>query len=166
MPAPKRRATSEEIDAALLILASNGGNAAKSHEIAGVPERTLQDWRNRYHERYQELRQRHKREIEDKLIEEHRENAILSAQLQRKATMQALDDKQPFKDPARVAREASIASGVAIDKLLVLDGRPTQITQNTDAVQALGEMARRLGISYDSTADEIPPGELPPPSAA
>jgi hypothetical protein len=152
-------ATPEEIDRALLILAKHGGNSSRAVDEAGHPERTLRDWRTKHQDRYQEIRQLHKREIEDKLIEEQRENAILSAQLHRKATMQALETSEPFKDPARVAREASIASGVAIDKLLVLDGRPTQITQSQDAGQALVEMARRLNLSIDSTADEIPPGQ-------
>lgn len=159
---PQHNYSEDEIKDALLHLAQCGGNSNKASELCGVPARTLRRWREEMPERYDDLRTTFARKIEEGLIKEHRENALLSAQLQRAATMQALEQAEAgeLKDPARTAREASIASGVSIDKLLVLDGRPNEIRQHADAGQALIELGRKLGFAIESTATEIPLAEL------
>jgi hypothetical protein len=120
-------------------------------------KRTLCQWRQRNQERYAELRAEHYQQIERQLVDDYRENARLSQELHKQATLHALQDLADgnIKDAARVAREASIASGIATDKMLLVDGRPTHIQEHRDLDTILASRGRRLGFDTDSPAVEI-----------
>lgn len=151
-PAPQ-----ETIDRALFTLARYGDNAARAARELEMPERTLQDWRNIHRERYDQIRNERILEVEQGLVDDFRNNAILSAQLHRAATLQALEQAQDgrLKDPAKAAQNASIAAGVATDKLLVLTDRPSQITEHRDGEQILQSLAAKAGVVLNGTAEEI-----------
>jgi hypothetical protein len=58
------------------------------------------------------------------------------------------------------ARNASTVAGIHTDKSMILQGRPTQIHGTRDARELLEEIRRELGTPIDSTATELPAGEL------
>jgi hypothetical protein len=72
------------------------------------------------------------------------------------------------KDSSAVAQRLAIAQGISVDKMLVLEGRPNQITERKmdaeDHLRILHELAPHLFAVVDSIAVEEPdePEELPP----
>lgn len=64
-----------------------------------------------------------------------------------------------LKDPAKTAQNAALASAVAIDKALVLDGRPNVIHHDATPEELMRKMAKTLGYDANSTAIEEPPDQ-------
>lgn len=159
--------TQEQVRRGLLTLAAHGGNSHTASEACGIPDSTLQDWRNRrYPELYRELHDTHGREIEQALIPELRETAILAAQ----ASQQAVKEAQrqlangDVKDPAGAARNLATTSAVAMDKLYLATDRPTEIRTNLTPAAVLQRLTEALN-TVNSDAIEEPtdaPAPLPP----
>jgi hypothetical protein len=150
-----------EVDQALLTLALNGGNGDRTHEelkAAGleIPARTLRDWRNS--PRYSEIQAKHAPEIRKHAISRFQEGALLNLQLARAASLQALTEAEAgeLKDAGKTLQNATIAAGVAVDKALLLNGEPTEIAARFDIRQTSASLARKLGITLDSTATDLP----------
>jgi hypothetical protein len=102
-------------------------------------------------------------ETEAKLANDYLETATLGRELATTAMRLALEQANAgtLRDPAKTAMNAIITSGTALDKRLILQNRPTQITEHRDPKLAAAALARRLGVSIDSTAEELEPPEVP-----
>jgi hypothetical protein len=102
-------------------------------------------------------------EIETQLADTYLETAVLGRELATEAMRLALQQARAgeLRDPAKTAMNAIITSGTALDKRLVLQNRPTVITEHRDPKQAAAALARRLGVSIDSTAEDVtePPNQ-------
>jgi hypothetical protein len=96
-------------------------------------------------------------ETETKLADDYLAGAVLARQVSHKALEQALRDAEAgtLRDPAKTAMNAAITSGTLLDKRLVLQLRPNEIIGHTDPSSAINALARKVGLSYDSTATEI-----------
>jgi hypothetical protein len=103
-------------------------------------------------------------DVESKLADTYLETAVLGRELAQEAMKLALALAKAgeLRDPAKTAMNAIITSGTALDKRLVLQNRPTIITEHRDPKLAAAALARRLGLTIDSTAEELPPNELGP----
>jgi hypothetical protein len=113
---------------------------------------------------------RRSQDIETQLAEDYLDTATLGRELATTAMRLALEQAHAgtLRDPAKTAMNAIITSGTALDKRLILQNRPTQITESRDPKQAAAALARRLGVTLDSTAEEITDAEtalLPEKSA-
>jgi hypothetical protein len=169
-PARTRRTfTPEERDTALLELALCGGNSGvaadrlreKGFEIG---DDVLRHWRlYTYAGRYHELAEGRAREIEDAVVVKQREAAMRAVELQIRATEKTMDalDSGDVKDPSSVVKNAAIAAGVNVDKVLTLTGRPSAIVSHSDPREALERILSRYG-AIDSTATEEPTKALSP----
>jgi hypothetical protein len=62
---------------------------------------------------------------------------------------------------AGTLQRVTTAKGINGTKLLELTGRPTQIVEHRDPKQAAQALARRLGVTIESTATEIPAAQPP-----
>jgi hypothetical protein len=100
-------------------------------------------------------------DIETQLAEDYLDTATLGRELAATAMKLALEQAHAgtLRDPAKTAMNAIITSGTALDKRLILQNRPTQITESRDPKQAAAALARRLGVTLDSTAEEITDAE-------
>ena len=157
--------TPERVDTALLTLAMLGGNAraaAEELQAAGIEVKhaTLNQWRTKlYPNRYRALAERHRSEVEERIVDTTRnivdksgEAALLAIQI---GIQRMTDDPGSLRDPAGAARNYLTALGIATDKLLLLTDRPTQITEIRSADDVLAELDRRGFVT--STAVEIEP---------
>src|SRR5687768_14553553 len=94
--APSRNYTPEQVERSLLELALVGGNSGEaSRRLKGasieISPRLLRRWRTELHaRRYSELAQENAREIEETVIREARETAILAAEVERAALAKTL----------------------------------------------------------------------------
>jgi hypothetical protein len=107
-------------------------------------------------------------EIETRLADDYLETATLGRELAQEAMRLALAQARAgeLRDPGKTAMNAIITSGTALDKRLILQNRPTQITEHRDPKLAAAALARRLGVSIDGTAEELPDAiEISAPSA-
>lgn len=158
-----RSYTAAETDRCLLDLVICGGNsllAARRLKEAGVEiaSRTLREWRQtRHRERYLEIARVHAPMIDRLITQQAREGAIRAAEVEQRAweaQMEQLDEGQ-VRDPSAVARNAAVSKAVNVDKMLLLEGRPTQITEHRDVdeiIRALDAVAP--GIVVHGTASE------------
>jgi hypothetical protein len=120
-----------------------------------------------YPRRLAALQRTHAPEIERAIIHRARDAALSAAA----STQEAIDlerkriAKGEVRDAAASAQKLSITEGVQVDKALVLEGRPSQITQHRpDLADIFAELKERVpGLFVDSWAVEEPePPELPP----
>jgi hypothetical protein len=166
---PRRSYTPEQVDTALLTLILAGRNSGvASRRLAEngieVNPRTLRSWRDKVHaDRYAELEHQHAPQIEKQMMSQAR--AIATAA--NIATLEAIEaarkqvEAGEARDPSTVARNLAVTMGVATDKSLLLDGRPTEIHSSQDVEQLLADVRRMLGPSYarnraiDTTATEL-----------
>jgi hypothetical protein len=157
-----RRFTEDEVTRGCLVLALNGGSVQKAkRQLAGegfpVSDSTLAKWKDS--PGYLKVRETHARKVEEGLVDNYRAVAVRSIELQMKATEQAIGeaDAKTLKDPGRTAQSAAVAGGIAVDKVLLLTDRPTEIVgHHADPKVAAQALARRLGVVLDSTAVEEP----------
>lgn len=109
----------------------------------------------------------HQRETQ--LADDYLSGAQLAREVSHHALQQALRDAKAgeLRDPAKTAMNAAITSGTLLDKRLLLEGRPTQITAHEDPKREAQALARRLGVALETTATDLPPApELPATSSA
>lgn len=147
-----------KVDLAFLAVAQHGGNATKAADELDVTATTVRSWLKRWPDRYSELQQRHRREIEDELVESTRRTALLAAEVEQKAleaTLVELDAKR-VREPHQAAKNAALTKGVNVDKLLTLTGRATTIVQHQNPDQLLQALNRILDQhAIPSTAVEF-----------
>jgi hypothetical protein len=160
-----RKYTPEEVERCLLELALVGGNSnaasERLNEEAGIDisPRLLRLWRGELHaRRYQELLSENAREIEETIIAECRETAVLAAMVERAALQLTLEQIKSGKirDPSAAARNAGATKGVNIDKMLTLSGRPTQIIEQSSPDEMLAALLRdKVFVPVDDGDDNV-----------
>ena len=98
---------------------------------------------------------------EAKLADDYLTSATLAREVAHRAlehTMRSLNDgSMPSAKAADAAVKAATASGIMLDKRLILEGRPTQIHAAEDPIQAGMALLKRHGITIDSTATDLEP---------
>jgi len=152
-----------EVEAALTQIALAGDNATKAAKLTGHAPSTLQDWRNRYRDRYDEIRRELAPQIESTIIEEARATALLAAEAERagiQATISSINNGT-IKDPSSAAKNMSLVKAVNVDKFLLLENRPTSISTHVGTDELLRKLT--AGGYIDSTAQELPDEDRPTP---
>ena len=164
--------TEEQVDEALALLARFGGNTRRTAaelEKRGTPvaQQTLSDWkRTTYFDRYHEIAAAFARESKDRAIvqgfrEMLQEGQDISAELRQR--LQDGIDSIEAKDIPKALQQLHVAMGIATEKTLLLEGRPTEIreTRNPDWFEErLKELAREAEITVDGTyVEENPEAE-------
>ncbi len=152
-------------DVGRMMLISCGGNASeavrrlrKEHHLK-VSRATLERWRDKNYDRYEELRKEMAPKLEAELAEDMLANAHLAMNAERVAIEQAHQHLVEGKvnEPTRWARDLSQAKTQAIDKRLALEGRPTQIVEKRSPDEILAKL-EALGVAkrvdVESTAIE------------
>lgn len=162
MAEKRKEATHSQADVDRGLLAYyTAGSFRKAEEESGIPRATLSRWvLEMYPARYRELAERLGPEIERGLIERFRRTADLAAQATDDAihATRSLVEAGEAKDASAmstVARNLSTVAGINTDKALVLQGKPTSITQHTSAEDALKALAQMVGVTLEGTAEEI-----------
>lgn len=161
-------AIDDRVQLGLTILALCRGNSVTAssqlqelgHEIA---DSTLRVWRTRDHvDLYEQIRSKRAPEVERTVINDARDLALEYAELERLAiqkTTQALE-QGTLKDPSAAFKNASIAKGVNVDKMLVLDGRPDTIVDHRRTRDVLFAELERDGL-IEGTAQDITDAAFP-----
>lgn len=163
------RHSEETRELALTTLALAGDSPTKAVDMlrdAGVrvSRNALQKWREKYADRYQQIRDTRVAEIEREVVRQTRTLVTryteLELQLVDLIAKQAQDGT--LKDPSTAARNASVSKGINVDKMLLIEGRPTEIVHRSseDVLRALAAKGY-----IEGTADELP-AELPPAAHA
>ena len=135
----------EETTTILMALVAWAGNATKASEylraekdIAIAPA-TLTSWKVRYGDRYDEMRDKYRDQLESNLANEYRDVARLAVEATREAIEKSREQlaKNQDRDPARSAAALATVAHKATDKLMSLTGRPKEITEHRDASEIL-----------------------------
>jgi transposase-like protein len=174
MGAPAK--TDVEIDKALTVLAYYGGNSARAGQELGIASSTLRDWRREIHrDRYAEIIEREGPKLEAMAVQQARETIVRSGEIEHSildllhaATDEDHEALKP-KDIVELAgalQRITTSKGINTDKLMTWTGRPQGIIEHRDPKQAAAALARRLGVTLDSTAEEITDTALLPEKTA
>lgn len=166
MPEPL---TDSEIDRCLLTLYRHGGNVKQTAEYLTTtaledraPTATrLKRWRqSTYRDRYLEIATHNAEDLEKEILVRLRELATQTGLMQIEALEVLMAQVGRGDVKPSLLKELSIVSGVTLDKMAMLQGRPTKIVQinNPDDI-----IKRLVDAGYaevvDSTAEEFK--ELP-----
>lgn len=162
-------ATPAEIDKALTTLAYYGGNASRAAAELGMNERTLRTWRTHVHrDRYLEIAEREAPRLEAIAAQQARELILRAADAEHslidRLTTRLEDDESTSKELSELAgtlQRITTSKGINGTKLLELTGRPTSIVEHRDPAQTVNAIARRLGLTIDSTAVDVTPTQQP-----
>lgn len=111
----RRRYSDEFRASALAALEANGGNVERTAKALDIPRKTLELWRDGQNESPAELCHRKKIDLNDEL-----ERFVVRLV------------NHPIADDSNM-KDIGIAVGIACDKLLALQGRPTIIQQSIDS---------------------------------
>ena len=140
--ATKKQYSDEDKASALAALDANGGNASKTARQLGIPRITLLDWsKNRgVSDDMSELRQVKKVELAEKLEE----------------IAHKLADAIPGKINDATLQQTATSLAIAVDKLQLLKGEPTERTEHQGGLDLTVTDAReQLARKLDSVSHRI-----------
>jgi transposase-like protein len=143
-----RRYSDAERAEALAALDANGGNVSKTARDLGLPRKTLAEWADGHiHSDVAELRQ-------EKKID-------LAARLEQIARQ--LAEAMPEKMAAASLQQVATSMGIAIDKMQLLRGQPTNISdiaieQIADRIERMTEDERAV-LAHQLGAGDTEPEE-------
>lgn len=169
MPAKGESAfTDAEIHACLMAAVAWGSNvSAATRALKAQGQRcpsseTLGRWINDAHaERYEELRERYRDQLEKKLVGDTCELITLAHQAQRLAleqTITALEAGEE-KDPSRTAANLATVADKMTRDYLTMQGRPTAIREDRNLEEIMRSLAAKGIVRFDADGDE--PTALP-----
>ena len=155
-----KRYPQAKIDEALLAYYTQGSYTAAS-ETTGIATSVIHEWVTDAHrDRYDELVQKHGPTLERQVVAKlarTSDKAVDRVDMALDA-VEALILDGNLKDAnlaSGVAKNAALVLGIATDKKLTLEGRPTQITEHRDSDDILRSL-KSMGIVVDATYEEIP----------
>jgi hypothetical protein len=157
----------ETVQLALRVMAEAGGNSRIAHErlthefaehIERLPaENTINYWRTTaYPQRYRQIVNEHDGQLEDIVKAQLRTSQIQAGEVQAQAIQRLSDNVNnlPIDKLSTVTRDLATSRAIDLDKLRLLEDKPTLITETRDAPEILHSLAQRLNI-IDSTAVEL-----------
>lgn len=153
--------SSDDIERGLTVLAMAGDNSIRAAEISDFNASTLRNWRITYAKRYEEIRAERGPELERLIGHEARALAVRYAQAEHKALDEATDNIEgaDLSQLSTFLKAAAIGKAVNLDKMLLLDGRPTAISEHRTRDEIFKELERDGFI--DSTAEDMSPEAFP-----
>jgi hypothetical protein len=144
----------------LTALALCGGNSVHASNLCGVPDSTLRQWRKEKATEYERVRRELAPRLEQIAVQELQAFVVQASQTKLLAlakTHKALeDDLIPARDLGSLLRNIATAEAIACDKILALQGRPTQIVEHRSPDAILKRLAA-IGAVVDGSAVEIAP---------
>lgn len=155
-----------EVEAGLQALVLCGSSAKKAAKLTGLPPSTLDKWVTLHRDRLDEIRRDRGPELERMAIDGFRAyiNRTQDAKLEAlDATLEDIRNGR-CKDPARALQSISVSEGIAVQRMLELDGRPQGVQPGEASV---GELMRKLQEMFGETepppdATVVEPAQLPP----
>lgn len=154
----------ETVELALRVLAEAGGNcSAASARLANdfpdvvVPgTRALLNWRNvQYPVRYRTIVNENDLVLEEIVKSQLRTSQVLAGSIQTQA-LESLSEKVSTISAERLGgtiRDLATARAIDLDKLRLLEDKPTQITESRGAPELLREIAGRVGLLDEDVQD-------------
>jgi hypothetical protein len=146
--------TEADIERGLTALAVLGDSDSASQHV-GIPASTIRAWTKNQPERWQHIQANRARIIDQACIDEFRtlaQRAVRVALIgvqQEEKNLLAGRTREPGQSALNIIKTAALA----IDKIALLEGRPTTIIEHRTADQILASLAEK-GLVVDGTADE------------
>lgn len=148
-----RNRPEEEVTTILMALIAWGGHTSNASRYLAnekqieISPKVLADWKTRYGERYDDLREKFAGQLEGKLVHEMRDVARLALETERLAIEKAHSRlaKDEDQDPGRTAANLARVTQSSTDKMLSLSGRPTHITESRGVEELLRSLVK-MGV--------------------
>ncbi len=156
----------QTVETALHVLAANQGNSVKASELLAlqgthIGSSTLTRWKNDNHaERYRKIQADRAPLLEAQAITTSLELVALYGTIEQRAAEllnEKLDDLPP-KELANTVSKLAVAKGINTDKALLLQGRPTSVTEHRDTTEIMRALQQlNPSLVVESTATDITP---------
>jgi hypothetical protein len=159
-PGRKRRSyLPVDIEQGVQALVTTGGSAWKASKLCGIPEGTLDKWKTIHRGRIEEVRRERGPELERAAIEGFRAFVIRAEDVKAMA-LEALREQiadGKCSEPGRALQQVSIAQGIATQRMLELDGRPSGVKPERSLAELLNTLRGVVDqAAVDGTAVEEP----------
>ncbi len=158
--------TEDQIQKGLYALSAFGGSPAPAHKALkdafdlDIPAATLKTWRDSVHqERYAKLQIQHGNDIEEAMVRETRDIARAATAAMRESLEvvweRLSDNRHTIRAPeaAQIAAQMSKVQATAVDKLMVLTGRPQAITENRSAADIIRALAAKGVLELEAPSE-------------
>lgn len=161
---PKTSYLEADYERGLLALALCAGSVRKASKQTGIPFKTLDRWKVRLADRYEQIQADVVPRLHAQLAAEAEAAAFDAMDAQRLAlelTRTQLNTGE-IKDASTATRNLATVAGIMTDKAALLRGRPTAIIEQRNTDEILNSMAAKLqrltGQTINSTAidDDTP----------
>lgn len=132
------------------------------HGLTAVPSKltTMARYRS---QQYEELRDKIAPLKENSLTNNLRDNALYASEVTKVAMEQLLERLQlgraPAKDLGKIARDIADVQSKSVDKMMTLEGRPTQIVETRNPAEIIRALERK-GVMRPAKRIEIEQGEI------
>jgi hypothetical protein len=136
------------------------GDSKQAADQTGISDRTIRDWRDKHPERWTHILANRARIIDQACVEEFREIAQTAAKASLAAVRKEAQNIEAgrTRDTAQAALNLIKTAALAVDKVLLLEGRPTSITEHRTTDDIMRSLEKK-GYVVDSTATELPATE-------
>lgn len=139
--------------------------AQEQLKLAGVDPvpsySTMKEWKTRFSGRMAELTEQHGAEIERHVVSKYLDivgKAVNVTDILLDKTVEQAEEGT-LRDPAGSARNAAVIAAMFQDKVLLIQGKPTQIIgKEKDAEEAIRRLADKFAVNSD--AEEEKPKEI------
>lgn len=151
----------ESVERGLVAVVFASGNTSEANRRTGIPRQTLDRWKALHADRYQELRVKYRHEIEERVVQDARDLLVEISRAEHLAVRRSRErlEKDEDSQPATTLQRLSTSKGINTDKLLLLEGRPTQISSTEspeEILKQLREHLKRAGaIDVHVEAEEV-----------
>lgn len=138
---------------ALAVLGTTG--AASTH--TGIPATTIQTWKERQPDRWDNIVANRARLIDQACIEEFRTIVHEAAQVTLIAVRKERENLETgrTREPGQSALNMAKTAATMADKVAMMEGRPTSIVEHRNADDILRSLEAK-GLIVNSTAEELP----------
>ncbi len=144
-----------------MALVAAGGRPSVAEQHCDTSATTLKAWKVRHADRYYELAEKYRPELEKRIVSDLLESHTLASAVETaglEKMREGIDDGSlSGKELAGAVRSATIAKGVSADKVLAFSGRPVNPQPDRDPGEILQSLARKgIRITLDSPGREQP----------
>jgi hypothetical protein len=146
-----------DIERGLTALAVLGTSEAASEHLGNIPSSTIRSWTKIHAERWEHIQANRARLIDNACIEEFRQLAQTAIRVSLIAVKQ--EEKNLLagrtREPGQSALNLIKTAATAVDRIALMEGRPTSITEHRTTDDILRSLEKK-GYIVNTTAEELP----------
>jgi hypothetical protein len=152
--------SADEVDRALIMLAvsrtpRDAAERLKEQGIIAPSARQVAYWKDQYQDRYVELREKYREDIEKVMVVESMDLAreFLQEGKELLGYVRKQREDGTLRDASAAVQRVITSYAILVDKMMAFEGRPTSVVKHLSGEEALRNLAK-YGRVIEGTAEE------------